>query len=191
MFYDDKPFHTPLNWDDVFEGPEDFEEQMLALEPAGVAGITDSTNLEELYFILALKYYSSQIRYLTPEPFIIGIKRELQVEFKQYIQKKELMDDMIALTDAEIEVQRTQLRNLVDTHDEPIANADTVAWDDLSTEQENVLQRMNKLDAKKRKYNAMKADYVQNIYKKCDGLFRQILSDDVIDVYPLEEGEEA
>jgi len=186
MFYDGKPFTAPLNWDDVFTGLEDFESQMIAIEPSGVAGITASASLEELYFILALKYYASQLRYLTPEAFIISIKRELQVEFKQYLQKKDLMDEMIALTDTEIEIQRIQLRNLVDTHDEPIANSDTVAFDDLSTEQENVLQKINKLDAKKRKYNAMKADYVQNIYKKCDGLFRQILSSDEIYLYEEE-----
>ncbi len=184
-YYDLDPFNTPLNWSDVFTGPEDFESQMIAIEPTGVAGITASASLEELYFVLAMKYYASQLRYQTPEAFIIAIKRELQVEFKYYIEKKSLADELIALTDDEIEVQRTQLRNLVDTHDEPIANADTVAWDDLSTEQENVLQKINKLDAKKRKYNAMKADYVQNIYKKCDGLFRQILSSD--NIYLFEE----
>ena len=92
---------------------------------------------------------------------------------------------MIALTDDQIELRNNQLRNLVDTHDEPIAKDDTVEFDDLSTQKENNNVKIGKLLALKEKYNAMNRDYMVDIYKKCDPLFRQIHSR--VDVYLYEE----
>ena len=175
---DNHPFSGSLKWDDVFDSATEFISKVVS-----VGGITDTDDLTELYEILANKYYTAHTRYTDPFAFIFAIKRELYVEFPYYLEKKDLANEIINLTDAEIELQRVQLRNLVDTHDDPVTDAPTVAIEDLSTQQENIRQTLGKLSAKRAKYNSLKADYLQNIYKKCDGLFRQILAEDIITLY--------
>lgn len=177
-FYDNKFYYDTLKFDDVFTSASDFETKMVS-----VGGITDSSSLQELYEILAMKYVGANTRYTDSFSFMKAIKRELYVEFPYYLEKKSLVDELIALTDAEIELAQVQLRNLVDTHDEPITNADTVAFDDLSTQQENFRTTIGKLQSKRDKYNMMNRDYRMGIYKKCDELFRVILSSDNYAIY--------
>lgn len=172
-FYNDKVFDQTLKWDDIFTSKEQFYQDVQS-----VGGITNETNLHELYEILSLKYVTSFTRYTDKFAFIQAIKRELYTEFPFYLKKKELADDMMALEIEEIQLGTRQLRNLVQTHDEPIVNASTTPIDDLSTEQEYIRMQNNKLDAIKQKYAVMNRNYLQGIYNRCDELFRVILADD-------------
>jgi len=178
MFYDDKPYYETLKFDDVFTSETDFITKVVS-----VGGITDTANLTELYEILALKYVNNYTRYTHEFAFIMAVKRELYTEFPFYLTKKALVDEMLAIEISEIQLGQRQLRNLVSTHDEPVANADSVPIDDLSTEQENMRVTNNKLDAIKSKYNVMNRNYLQGIYKRCDFLFRVILASDDIILY--------
>ena len=182
-FYDDKEYFDTLKWDDVFVSSTQFISKVVS-----VGGITDTTKLTELYEILSLKYTGSKSRYTSEFPFIQGIKRELFTEFPFYLKRKELASEMMEMEITEIQLGTRQLRNVVDQHDEPIADADSVAIDDLSTQQESIRITNNKLDAVKQKYNTLYRNYLQGIYKQCDGLFQQILAEDTQILF--ESGEE-
>lgn len=180
-YYDTNYYADTLKWDDIFTSASDFIEKMVS-----VGGITDETNLTELYEILSNKYLFSYTRYMTESGLIFGLKRELYTEFPFYIEKKKLADEMINLEIAEIQRGQRQLQNQVDTHDEPIVNADTVPINDLSTTQTNIEITNNKLEAIKQKYNVMNRNYLQGIYKRCDELFRVVLAKDNIYLYEKE-----
>ncbi len=181
-YYDVKPYYDTLTWGDIFTSSTEFISKVVS-----IGGITDPTQLADIYERLAEKYLFAHTRYASEDPFILAIKRELHNAFPFYVERANITAKMIALTDAEIELRNNQLRNLVDTHDEPIANADTVAFDDLSTQQENININLGKLAALKDKYNAMNRDYLMDIYKKCDPLFRQIHARTDISLYESEE----
>lgn len=181
-FYDEKIYFDTLKFDDVFKSSSEFITKVVS-----VGGITDTTSLQELYEILSLKYVGSQTRYTSEFPFIQAIKRELFTEFPFYLQRKTLQTEMMNMEISEIQLGTRQLRNVVDQHDEPIANADSIPIDDLSTQQESIRITNNKLDAVKQKYNVMFRNYMQGIYKQCDGLFRVILADDDFPIYEESE----
>ena len=177
-FYDDKVYMDTLKWDDVFVSSEQFVDSVVS-----VGGITNEDNLKELYEILSLKYVAAFTRYTNKFSFIQAMKRELYTEFPFYLKKKELADEMMEMEITEIQLGARQLRNVVQTHDEPIINASTVPFDDLSTEQEYIRVQNNKLDAVKQKYGVMNRNYLQGIYSRMDELFRVILAHDDIPVY--------
>lgn len=180
-FFDENPYYDTLKWDDIFTSKEDF-----ASKVEDVGGITNASDLHELYKILSFKYVSSHTRYTDEFSFIQAIKRELYTEFPFYLKKKELADEMMQIEIDEIQLGMRQLRNLVDTHDEPIVNASTVPFDDLSTQQEYIRIQNNKLEAIKQKYNVMNRNYLNGIYQRMNELFRVILSTDEKFIY---EGE--
>ena len=177
-FYDDKIYMDTLKWDDIFQSDAQFVTDVVS-----VGGISTEADLKELYEILSLKYVSAFTRYTNKFSFIQAMKRELFNEFPFYLKKKELADEMMAMEIAEIQLGTRQLRNLVETHDEPIANASTEPINDLSTQQEYIRVQNNKLDAVKQKYATMNRNYLQGIYNRMDELFRVILADDGVPVY--------
>lgn len=181
-FYDDRFFFDSLRWDDIFTSEEEFADKMIE-----IGGITDRNELYNLYEILSLKYVSSTTRYTSEFPFIMAIKRQLYTVFPYYITRRDLVEQMKLMEIDDIMNEMNQLRNLVDTHDEPISNADTVPINDLSTTQESIKITGNKLDAVLQKYAIMNRDYIAEIYKACNGLFKQILSDDSHWLYPQGE----
>lgn len=178
-FYDEKFYSDTLMFYDVFNDKDDFISKIVE-----VGGINDPIKLGELYTILELKYYQSHTRYNVPDSFIMAIKRELFTAFPFYLKRKELANEMMEMEIEEIQLGMRQLRNLVDTHDEPIVKASTVPFDDLSTQQEYIRIQNNKLDAVKQKYQAMSRNYLQGIYVQTDELFRVILAEDSIPIYP-------
>ena len=181
MFYDKKNYYDTLTFGDIFTSSTEFIEKVVS-----IGGITDETQLADIYERLAFKYLFAHTRYAHEDQFILGLRRELHTSFPFYLERVDVVTKMIALTDSEIELRNTQLRNLVDTHDEPIADADTVAIDNLTTQQENINIKVGKLMALKDKYNAMNRDYMVDIYKKCDPLFRQIHAKQEFVVYEEE-----
>ena len=180
MFYDKKLYYDTLTFGEIFSSSTEFISKVVS-----IGGNSTEADLADIYERLAEKYLFAHTRYATEDPFILAIKRELHTAFPFYLERVSVVNKLISLTDDEIEFRTNQLRNLVDTHDEPIANADTVAFDDLSTQQENINVRIGKLVALKEKYNTMNRDYMVDIYKKCDPLFKQILARE--DFYVYEE----
>ena len=181
-YYDVKPYYDTLTFGDIFSTSTEFISKVVS-----IGGITDVTKLADIYERLAQKYLFAHTRYATEDPFILAIKRELHNAFPFYVERASIVAKLIALTDSEIELRNNQLRNLIDTHDDPIANADTVAIDDLSTQQENINIKVGKLVALKDKYNIMNRDYLVDIYKKCDPLFRQIHTKQEVTIFESEE----
>lgn len=181
-FYDENYYYDTLKWDDVFTSASEFETKVVS-----IGGVTTSADLQHLYEILSLRYANAYTRYTYEFGFIQALKRELYTEFPYYLEKKDLVADMIATTDDEIRLANEQLRNLVDQHDEPVTNADTVAIDDLSTQQENIRMKIGKLQSIRDKYNLMNRDFMMGIWKRTAELFRVILSDEVpIPLYETE-----
>lgn len=178
-FYDEDCFYyNTLKWDDIFTSATQFIAKVVS-----IGGISESASLTELYEILSMKYVDSHTRYTNEFAFIMALKRELYTEFPYYLQRKSLASDMMALEIAEVQRGTRQLRNLVDLHDEPIVDANTVPIDDLSTQQESIEVTNNKLEAIKAKYNSMNRNFLQGIYNQCDDLFRVILASDERTLY--------
>lgn len=177
-FYDEKKYFQTLKWDDVFTGPDEFYEKI-----GSIASITEEDDLKHLYDLLVMKYHSSYTRYTNELSFILAIKRELHVEFPIYLMRKELLDDMFKLEVEEIQRGSRVLRNLVETHDDPVVNAHKNPIEDLSTEQEYLTTINNELEAMKAKYNAIGKNYLAPIYKACDELFKVILAEDIYYLY--------
>lgn len=181
-FYDQHFYDDTLKFDDVFKSSDEFIAKMVS-----VGGITDPIKLTELYMLLAMKYVSNHTRYTDQHSFIFALRRELHTEFPFYLKKKELADEMMEMEIEEIQLGMRQLRNVVDTHDDPVVDADTVPIANLSTQQESIRMLNNKLDAVKNKYNVMNRDYLRGIYRQCDDLFRVILADDATPLFPQGE----
>lgn len=144
--YNDNPkWIVPLRFNFVFPNRDKFIE--LVEEVGG------DTKMGELYDILVLKYAYSETRYLQIEPFILGIKRKLNIAWPLYLEQKKIIDDLkeLELKDLmqeyveiyksdvesleESETSLTNLQNMVDSNNAPIVNADTVPIKNKSNRQ--------------------------------------------------------
>jgi hypothetical protein len=180
--YKDRIYYDTLKWDDIFIDEDSFLTKVIA-----VGSVTDDDDIKELYHLLSLKYVGASTRYTEEFPFIIAIRRELYIQYPLFIKQRDLLNDMMELEIAEIMKASNTLRNLVEHPTDPTPNADTLAIDNLSTQQENILMTSNKLDAIRNKYGAISKNYLNQIYKACDELFKVVLSDDT--VYLYQQGE--
>lgn len=246
--YNDLIYNTSnygsFNWGDIFQDSEEFINKIKE-----VGG--DKDNLDELYEILSIKYFSATTRYNVEEAFIVAIRRELFTAWPMYLAQKKIVTDMIELDmeklRTEIETIREteridtaisegnttgnttgsdnrtdtgeqdtvnkDLSNVVNANTSPIVNADTIAIKDKSNIQtsdnksgkvtstnesigtnnittstalednstfdsqglERYKQLGNDLEALTTKYEAIRRDYLAQIYRKMDPLFRVIL----------------
>ena len=170
--YQESLWIEPVEFLDVFPDSETFE---IKIESVG----SDTEHLEELYTILLNKYAYAKTRYTTEEPFILAIRRELQLEWPLYLKQKALMSQMLDLDIASIMKSGSSLTNVVQTNDAPVVDADSVPISDLSTMQSNTNQTGNILNAILAKYTAIDQNYLNKIYSKMNPLFRQILSEEI------------
>lgn len=160
---------------------------------------TDTVSLDSLYYILANKYAWSRTRYMDEVAFILAIKRELQITWPSYLKRKDLMDDiyLLQLADLQLQIQtmrdtdttnvNTNINNTVNANNSPVTNASTVAITNKSNIQiantgsdesyfnENYKQLSNKLNSLLSQYDVINSDYLIEIYRKVDPLFRVIL----------------
>lgn len=166
----------PLYFNEVFYDATDFVDKV---ESVG----TDTTNLADLYYLLANKYAWSRTRYMDALPFILALKRELQISWPAYLKRKDLMDDIyqLQLTDLRIQMENisSNLQNTVNANNSPVVNADTVAISNKSNSQTSVNNDVQilsgKIEAIIKQYELVNIDYLQEIYRKVDPLFRVIL----------------
>jgi hypothetical protein len=166
----------PLYFSEVFADAAEFVEKVQE-----VGG--DSENLEELYYILANKYSWARTRYMDEVPLIISIKRELAITWPVYLKRKEIITEIYALQIEDLQLQiknnSKNLSNTVSANNSPVVNADTVPISNKSNLQVSNIGSndtlIGKLDALLRQYDAIKNDYLQEIYDKMDPLFRTIL----------------
>lgn len=135
----------PLTFSDIFHDKYEF-----AFKVQEVGGVTE---LDTLYNILAMRYFTSTTMYMIEEPFIMGIKRKLNSAYPAYLRKKEMYQEILNLEIADImrqskrtnqgsstgsstvEANSNNIRNEVENMDTPVTNADTIAVKDLSTKQ--------------------------------------------------------
>ena len=168
--------HQPLYFNEVFTSAEEFATKVSSIG-------TDSSSLEDLYYLLANKYNWSRTRYMDEVAFILAIKRELQISWPAYLKRKDLMDDIYLLQVADLRIQmeniNKNLNNTVNANNSPVVNADTVAItnkSNIQTSNNNQVQVLSgKIDALFKQYELINADYLQEIYRKVDPLFRVIL----------------
>lgn len=93
------------------------------------------------------------------------------------------MDDiyLLQLTDLRIQMENigSNLQNTVNANNSPVVNADTVAISNKSNSQtstNNDVQILSgKIEALIKQYELVNIDYLQEIYRKVDPLFRVIL----------------
>jgi hypothetical protein len=93
------------------------------------------------------------------------------------------MDDIYLLQVADLRIQmeniNKNLNNTVNANNSPVVNADTVAItnkSNIQTSNNNQVQVLSgKIDALFKQYELINADYLQEIYRKVDPLFRVIL----------------
>ena len=90
MFYDKKIYYDTLTFGDIFSSSEEFIAKVVS-----IGGITDETQLADIYERLAQKYLWAHTRYATEDPFILGIKRELHTAFSFYLERVSIVDNRI------------------------------------------------------------------------------------------------
>lgn len=175
MYYKDRVYFNTLTWDMVFENSAEFETKLSALT---VLDLTALMPFADLYYTLALKYVGAHTRYTDEFSFIMALIRELKIVWPIYKLQKSLMDDMMTLEIAEIKKGSMTIRNLIDNPNVPTDDPSETVIPDLSTQQESMLQINNDLTAIRAKYSSIQKDYLANVYKALDGLFRNIVSND-------------
>lgn len=168
--------YASLYFNEIFADSTEF---VAKVETVG----TDSTNLADLYILLANKYAWSKTRYMDEVPFILALKRELQISWPAYLKRKSLMDDiyLLQLTDLRTQMENisSNLQNTVNANNSPVVNADTVAISNKSNSQTSTNNDMQilggKIEALIKQYEVVNTDYLKEIYRKVDPLFRVIL----------------
>ena len=178
MFYKDKKYYDTLRWDDIFKSEDEFYAKVVAIN-----GVTTEIDMKELYTILSMKYVGANTRYTDEFSFIMALRRELYTAYPQYIEQKKLLNDMMNMDIAEIQKASNTLRNLVNNPTDPTPTANTVPISNLSTEQENVEMTSNKLNAVRSKYASISRNYLDQIYRSVDQLFRVILGEELFYIY--------
>lgn len=175
MYYKDKVFFDTLTWDDVFKNEEEFEDKLTALTEFDLAALMP---FDVLYYTMALKYVGSHTRYTDEFSFIMALIRELKIVWPIYVLQKSLMEDMMELEISQIQKASMSIRNLIDNPNVPTDDPSETVIPDLSTQQESMLQMNNELTAMRAKYSSIQKNYLENVYKALDGLFRNIVSND-------------
>jgi hypothetical protein len=181
MYYKDKVFFNTLTWDMVFENSTEFETKLSALTDLDLAALMP---FADLYYTLALKYVGAHTRYTDEFSFIMALIRELKIVWPIYKLQKSLMDDMMTLEIAEIKKGSFSIRNLIENPNVPTDDPSENVIPDLSSQQETMLQVNNDLTAIRAKYTSIQKDYLANVYKALDGLFRNIVSNDDSWLFP-------
>lgn len=169
-FYNQQPYISSLSWSFVFPSAEIFEAKMTAM------GSTFEEH-EELYLLLAKRYIAARTRYIEEEPFILAIMRELEYAWPMFLEQRSLMNDIKQLEIKKIMASQSSLTNIVQSHDDPVADADKVAISDLSNQQQITRITGNELMALMTKYEAIQRNYIDQLYRRTDRLFRVFLTD--------------
>ena len=181
MLYKDRVYFETLRWDDIFISDADFFTKVVS-----IGSVVAEADMKELYDILCLKYVGAHTRYTDEFSFIMGLKRELYVSYPMFLEQRTLLNDMMALDIAEVMKASSTLRNLVNNPTDPVANADSVPINNLTTEQENMTTTQNKLDAIRQKYSSIAKNYLSQVYKAVDQLFTVVLAEEDYYVFPQE-----
>lgn len=103
--YPDGWLDQPLTFSEVFNDVDDFVDKVIE-----VGGMDD--NLDQLYLILANKYVTAVTRYVNEEAFVLAIRRELQIEWPLYLQRKTIQDQIKNMTLEEIRLQMESIRDI-------------------------------------------------------------------------------
>lgn len=94
-----------------------------------------------------------------------------------FLEQRSLMNDIKQLEIKKIMASQSSLTNIVQSHDDPVADADTVAISDLSNQQQITRITGNELMALMTKYEAIQRNYIDQLYRRTDKLFRVFLTD--------------
>lgn len=181
MFYDRLDIFDTLRFDDIFPGPAEFEEKMSAFIDYDLGSFLP---FEELYYVLALRFAGAHTRYTSEFPFIMALIRNLKVVWPIYKAQKALMQE--AINEELDEVMKTGI-SIRNTIERPTVGIPTEPSEtpipNLSSNQETVVNKMNKIDAIQYKYQAIENDYLEKVYKAVNKLFRIIAPDTTKYIY--------
>jgi len=178
MLYQNKNYVAGLLFMDIFPDVETFEDKVPT-----VGGLS---NTDELFEVLNNRYMFSETRYATEGGFINTMKYKLQVIWPAYNTQKDLFERIQALELQEIEETGMSIINQLNNPNIPTVNPSTTPIPNISSTQQTSLQKINKLEALRLKYDNAMRDYLTQVYDAMDTLFVQILSDERKWVYPEE-----
>lgn len=94
-----------------------------------------------------------------------------------FLEQRSLMNDIKQLEIKKIMASQSSLTNIVQSHDDPVADADKFAISDLSNQQQITRITGNELMALMTKYEAIQRNYIDQLYRRTDKLFRVFLTD--------------
>lgn len=94
-----------------------------------------------------------------------------------FLEQRSLMNDIKQIEIKKIMASQSSLTNIVQSHDDPVADADKVAISDLSNQQQVTRITGNELMALMTKYEAIQRNYIDQLYRRTDTLFRVFLTD--------------
>lgn len=176
MLYKDKIFLKGLMFYDIFPDLETFKEK--------IPNIGNLDNMDELYEVLFNRYFRSETRYTSEAGFIHSLMFKLQVNWPAYTTQKEILKQIQELELQTIMDGDLTIINQANNPNIPTVDPTKTPIPNLSSTQQTSLRKMNKLEALRLKYDASMQDYLSKIYKACDSLFVQMLTEDTLTLYP-------
>lgn len=155
-------------FEDVFKDATEFNQYLTDYNITLPTGITYS----DLYNLFLDKFVNCSIAYDTKEVFKHRFKVILVDNLKEYVRRKQIIDNLYNLTENELLVINEYIRNYANN---PNISVNDV-FDKLPyiTQQENSLQRLSKLDAYANYLNFILPYGNEDFLKKFEKLFKQI-----------------
>ena len=93
-----------------------------------------------------------------------------------FLEQQQLMETIKNIEIEKVMASQSSLTNIVQSHDDPITDADKKAISDLSNQQQVTRVTGNELMALMTKYEAIQRNYIDQLYRRMDPLFRVFLA---------------
>lgn len=145
----------------------------------------NANDLEELYDILCERYGFSTFRYTDIHAALLGLRRIGRHAFPEFIGKKALYTELLGTEIENLRKERQNVRNLIEKPNVVNNTPDKTPIPQLSSLQETITQINGTIEELKLKWDAMRMNYIDDLYKRFSPLFSKIItdSDDII-IFP-------
>lgn len=175
-----------VKWVDVEGYVDEFGKDLIFGDISETAISNDDIDLA--YDLLCERYSYSTFRYTDPIPAMLAMRRISRFALPRLIQHQKLYKEIYEADIADLRKQRQSIVNTVEKPNDPVANADSVAINDLSNRQETTTLLSTQLEEIMNKWRMAERNFIEDFTNEYKSLFTVIItdSDDVL-LYNQEE----
>lgn len=175
-----------VKWEDI-EGFVDEYGKDLIFGNLSETTITNA-DIDLAYELLCERYAYSTFRYTDPIPAMLGMRRISRFALPRLIQQQKLYKEIYEADVANLRKQRQTIINTVEKPNDPVANADSVAINDLSSKQETTTLLSTQLEEVMNKWRMAERNFIEDFTNEYKSLFTVVVTDsDDITLYNQEE----